>query len=87
MDQAMQQRTRSAVEVGTFLGAFVFIIGIVFNAGIQYANISDLQASDAKQDVRLQVIEATRATDAERFARIEVMLQQLLQQRQGDIRK
>lgn len=86
MDQAMQQRARNTVEVGAFVAAFVFIITMVFNAGIQYANISDLQDSDAKQDVRLQVIEGQRSTDAERFARIEVMLQQLLQRQAGSVK-
>lgn len=78
----MQERARTSIEVGAIFAAVAFMLGISFNAGIQYANIHDLQSHQAVQDSQIKDLQQTQQELPSRLTRIEVILQQIQQSQQ-----
>lgn len=77
----MRNRTKSTIEIGAVLAAFLFLITLAFNVGIQYGQINTLNKSTESNtlDIRkLQIDEATnQAQISGSLARIETMVEDM----------
>lgn len=74
-------KTKTTLELGAILAAFLFLITLAFNSGIQYGQISTLSANQRvnTDDIRkLQAVVAAQnnQTNAS-LARIETMVEDL----------
>lgn len=73
----MQERTRTGIEMGAIFGVITFMLGIAFNAGIQYANISDIRSHQNLQDSQIKDLRDAQTAIPQRLTRIEVLLEQV----------
>lgn len=82
----MPATARTSIEVGAIFAAVAFMLGISFNAGIQYANIHDLQVHQSMQDEQIKDLQQLQQGVPVRLTRIETILQQIQQQQQAAAR-
>jgi len=54
----MQERAKTGLEVGIVITVGLFLLGIAFNAGIQYARIDDLYTRDAQRNKDIKAVQA-----------------------------
>lgn len=77
----MQEKTRSTIEIGAVFAAFLFLITLAFNAGIQYGEIGTLQVNqDANtRDIRTMQKDsaAQTAQNAQTLEHIETLVEDM----------
>lgn len=74
-------KTKTTLELGAILAAFLFLITLAFNSGIQYGQISTLSANqrvntDDIRKLQAEVAAQNNQTNAS-LARIETMVEDL----------
>lgn len=74
-------KTKTTLELGAILAAFLFLITLAFNSGIQYGQISTLSANqrvntDDIRKLQAEVSAQNNQTNAS-LARIETMVEDL----------
>lgn len=86
----LHRPSRTGVEIGLVLSIVGMLLGLAFNAGIQYAHIETLESRTGSLEGQMSAIQAaeedTKRDTQVRLGKIETMLGQM-QDTQKDIRK
>lgn len=90
-DAAVHHRpSRTSVEIGLIVSVVGMLIGLAFNAGIQYAHINNLETRTGSLEIEVSTLHDDAANDKRdtqvRLSRIETILSQM-QDTQKEIRK
>ena len=78
---AMQDKTRSTIEIGAVFAVVAFLITLAFNAGIQYGQINRLTDGQAAHDSQIRAMQASNAASSaqigQSLAHIETLVEDM----------
>lgn len=81
-----EQKARTGIEVGTVVVILIFMLGLSFQAGIQYGDTQNLKTVVAVNRGDIDKLKSDSSPITERLARVEAILADIrseLQQRNG----
>ena len=73
----VSEKTRSTVEVGAIVVAFIFFITLSFNAGIQYGQIATLQQVQAAQNQEIRRLQDVNTQSLQTLTHIETLVEDM----------
>lgn len=76
-DVELKTKTRSNIEIGGIFAIVAFIVGLSFNAGIQYAYIAFLRTGQQSNTARIKKLEDNKDSTTQSLTRLQVLMEQV----------
>ena len=83
----MTERAKSNLEIGAVISALCFGAAVIFNSGIQYARIGNLQDGQTKNQQDIKHLQDTNIQVGNTLVELRTLMKQVrvqLDQRKGD---
>jgi hypothetical protein len=73
----VSEKSRSNLEIGAVFAAFLFLITLAFNAGIQYGQIHTLQVGQDAHDAQIRALQVTNNEIGRTVTHIETLVEDM----------